>query len=202
MELCKLGGFMYTYQLQDSLYINLTNRCTNSCVFCIRKKPEGMGVDLWLNREPSGEDVINEIPNPDIYKEIVFCGYGEPTILLPQMLQICKYLKQYKTKIRLNTNGQGNLIWQENIVPELAKYIDAISISLNAKDMKQYNQLCLPENEEQSYDAVIDFATECQKYIPEVCLTVVDIISAYDIEVCRAFAKKLGTNFRVRHHII
>jgi TatD family-associated radical SAM protein len=161
-----------------------------------------MGVDLWLNREPTGEDVINEIPNPDLYKEVVFCGYGEPTILLPQMLQVCKYLKQYKTKIRLNTNGQGNLIWQENIVPELAKYVDAISISLNAKDMKQYNQLCLPENEEQSYDAVIDFAIECQKYIPEVCLTVVDIISAYDIEVCRAFAKKLETNFRVRHHII
>lgn len=192
---------MYTYQLQDSLYINLTNRCTNSCVFCIRKKPEGMGVDLWLDREPSSEDVINEIPNPNLYKEIVFCGYGEPTIRLPQLIQIGTYLQDYKTKVRLNTNGHGSLIWGKNIVPELAGLIDSVSISLNAKDVEQYNKLCKPENKEQSYDAIVDFISECKIHIPEVWITVVDIISAYDIEVCREIAKKLGTNFRVRHTI-
>lgn len=192
---------MYTYKLQDSLYINLTNKCTNNCVFCIRNKPEGIGIDLWLDREPSGEDVINEIPNPNLYKEIVFCGYGEPTIRLQQMLQICNYLKNYKTKIRLNTNGQGSLIWGRNIVPELAQYLDSISISLNAKDMEQYNKLCMPENIEQSYSSVIDFIIECKKYIPEVWVTILDMISAYDIEVCREIAHKIGTNFRVRHTI-
>jgi TatD DNase family protein len=160
-----------------------------------------MGVDLWLDREPSSEDVIDEIPNPDLYKEIVFCGYGEPTIRLPQLLQIGSYLKEYKTKVRLNTNGHGSLIWGKNIVPELAGCIDSISISLNAKDIKQYNELCKPENYEHSYDAILDFVRECKKYIPEVWITVVDIISAYDIEVCRGIAKKLGTNFRVRHTI-
>jgi TatD family-associated radical SAM protein len=192
---------MYTYQLQDSLYINLTNRCTNNCVFCIRKKPEAMGVDLWLDKEPSVEDVVYEIPNPSLYKEVVFCGYGEPTMRLPQLLQICKYLKANNAKVRLNTNGHGSLIWGKNIVPELTGYIDAVSISLNAIDIKQYNELCHPENEELCYSAVIDFAKECKKVIPEVCLSVVDMISAYDIEICKEIAQKLGTTFHLRHTI-
>lgn len=192
---------MYTYEMKGSLYINLTNRCTNNCVFCIRKKPEAMGIDLWLDKEPSGEEVINEIPNPSIYKEIVFCGFGEPTLRLPQMLQICAYLKDHNVKVRLNTNGQGSLYWGKNIVPELAQYIDSVSISLNAKDAESYNRICQPEDKEQSYNAVIDFVRECKKYIPEVCLTVVDVISAYDIEICREIARKFGTNFRIRHNI-
>ena len=192
---------MYTYQLGDSLYINLTNSCTNNCVFCIRKKAEGIGVDLWLDREPSGEDVVHDIKDPARYKEIVFCGYGEPTMRLPQLLQICKYLKEHNVKIRLNTNGHGNLIWGRNIVPELAEYIDSVSISLNAKDAEQYNKLCAPENELRSYDAVIDFAKECKRCIPEVSMTVVDTLSAYDIELCRKIAQNIGTGFRVRHTI-
>ncbi|MDF2840342.1 MAG: Radical domain protein [Clostridia bacterium] len=192
---------MYTYQLHDALYINLTNQCTNNCVFCIRKKPEAMGVNLWLDKEPSGEDVIYEIPDPNRYKEIVFCGYGEPTLRLPQLLQISKYLKEHGGKIRLNTNGHGSLIWGRNIVPELAEYIEAVSISLNAKDKNQYNHLCQPENETLCYDAVIDFAKECKKYIPEVSLSVVDLISAYDIEICKEISKNLGTTFKVRHTI-
>lgn len=192
---------MYTYQLQDSLYINLTNSCTNNCVFCIRKKPEGIGVDLWLDKEPSGEEIIEEIKDPNLYKEIVFCGYGEPTMRLPQLLQVCRYLKDYDVNIRLNTNGQGNLIWGRNIVPELAEFISSVSISLNAKDMEQYNTLCSPEDKQRSYAAMIDFTKECTQYIPEVCLTVVDVISAYDIELCRKIAHQMGTRFRVRHTI-
>ena len=192
---------MYTYELGDALYINLTNKCTNNCVFCIRKKAEGIGVDLWLDREPSGEDVIHDIKDPAKYEEIVFCGYGEPTMRLPQLLQVCKYLKEHNAKIRLNTNGQGNLIWGRNIVPELAEFIDSVSISLNAKDADQYHKLCAPENRLESYDAVIDFAKECRRCIPEVSLTVVDMLSAYDIELCRRIAQNIGTNFRVRHTI-
>lgn len=191
---------MITYQLQNSLYINLTNRCTNDCTFCIRRVPEGMGTDLWLDKEPSAEDVINDIPKPDIYDEIVFCGYGEPTLRLPQMLQICQYLKSFDVKLRLNTNGQGSLIWGKDIVPYLAEYIDGVSISLNAKDMEQYNLLCNPEDPIRSYEAMLDFASQCKKVIPAVWLTVVDVISAYDIEQCKAIAEGLGIDFRVRHY--
>lgn len=192
---------MYTYKLADSLYINLTNRCTNNCVFCIRKKPEGMGIDLWLDKEPSPQEVINEIPHPNIYKEIVFCGYGEPTLRLPQLIAVSKYLKEHEAKVRVNTNGHGNMIWSENIVPQLEGIVDAISISLNAKDIEQYNRLCQPENKEHAYESVINFARECKKVIPEVTLTVLDLISAYDIEICRDIANQLGTNFRVRHTV-
>jgi TatD family-associated radical SAM protein len=191
---------MITYQLQNSLYINLTNRCTNDCIFCIRRVPEGMGTDLWLDREPSAEDVISEILKPDAYDEIVFCGYGEPTLRLPQMLQICQYLKSFDVKLRLNTNGQGSLIWGRDIVPHLAEYMDAVSISLNAKDMEQYNLLCRPEDPVQSYEAILEFALRCKKAIPQVWLTVVDIISAYDIVRCKAMAEELGVDFRVRHY--
>lgn len=190
---------MYTYKLGDSLYINLTNMCTNNCTFCIRNKQEGLGFNLWLEREPSALDVINEISNPNIYKEIVFCGYGEPTMRLSRIIQISRYLKDFNVPIRLNTNGQGNLIWGKNIVPELAGIIDAVSISLNAKDSKQYQELCMPDAGEQAYSAILEFALECKGYIPEVTFTVVDVLSAYDIELCRDIAKKNGIGFRVRH---
>lgn len=192
---------MYTYQLQNTLYINLTNQCSNNCIFCIRKKTGAMGIDLWLDKEPTGEDIISEIPNPSLFKEVVFCGFGEPIMRLPQLLQISKYLKEHNARVRLNTNGHGNLIWGRNIVPELSAFIDAVSISLNAKDATQYNALCQPDNKELCYAAVLDFAQECTKYIPEVCLSVVDLISAYDIEKCREVAEKLGTTFKLRHTI-
>ena len=191
---------MYTYQLGDSLYINLTNRCTNNCVFCIRNKPEGFGPDLWLDKEPTFEDVITEIKDPSKFQEIVFCGYGEPTIRLPQMLQICQYLKDKHATVRLNTNGQGSLIWGKNIAPELNHLVDSVSISLNAKSQEEYNRLCMPDDTAHSFEAVIAFAEQCKQYIPEVCLTVVYVISGYEIEQCRAIAAKLGVNFRVRRH--
>lgn len=189
---------MYTYKLGDSLYINLTNLCTNNCVFCIRNKQEGLGINLWLDREPSALDVINEISNPDSYKEIVFCGYGEPTMRLSQILQICRYLRDFNVPIRLDTNGQGNLIWGKNIVQEFAGLIDTVSISLNAKDSEQYQKLCNPDAGEFAYPAILEFAEECKKHIPKVVFTVVDVVSAYDIELCRRIAEELGVGFRVR----
>lgn len=191
---------MYTYILDESLYINLTNRCTNSCSFCIRKKTDAMGVDLWLQKEPHAEDVIHEIPDPLKYKEIVFCGYGEPTIRLPQLLQICKYLKSQHAKVRLNTNGHGSLIWGRDITPELEGHIDVVSISLNAKDAKQYTKLCQPIYGEDAFMAVLDFARNCKKYVPEIWLSVVDVISGYEMELCRDIAKELDVNFRIRRY--
>lgn len=191
---------MITYEINDALYINLTNRCANNCIFCIRNHPEGLGVDLWLQKEPDISEIIADIKNPDKYREIVFCGYGEPLERPAEVIEICRYLKGKGARIRINTNGQANLIWKRNIVPELEGLADSISISLNAKNAGDYVRLCRPEYGEAAYEAVLDFARECIKYIPEVWMTAVDIISAHDIELCRGIARGIGARFRVRHY--
>lgn len=191
---------MITYEINNALYLNLTNRCSNNCSFCVRNHPEGIGFDLWLRKEPSLEEIIEDIKNPERYSEVVFCGYGEPLERLREVIEICKYLKRKGVKTRINTNGQANLIWKRNIVPELEGLVDSISISLNAKNAGDYVKLCRPESGEAAYAAVLDFAKECVKYIPEVWLTVVDVISAYDIELCRSIACTMGAQFRVRHY--
>jgi TatD family-associated radical SAM protein len=191
---------MITYEIRDALYINLTNRCTNNCSFCIRKHPEGMGVDLWLRSEPPIEEILADLETPKAYSEVVFCGFGEPLERLKEVIEVCRYLKKKGAQVRINTNGQANLIWGRNIVPELAGLVDSISISLNAANAKDYVQICKPEHGEAAYSAVLEFAQECVKYIPEVCLTVVDVISARDIELCRSIACTMGAEFRVRHY--
>jgi len=189
-----------TYEINDALYINLTNRCANNCCFCVRNHPEGSGFDLWLHKEPSIEEIIGDIKNPEKYSEVVFCGFGEPLERLREVIEICRYLREKGVRIRINTNGQANLIWKRNIVPELSGLVDSVSISLNAKNAEDYVELCRPDNGGTAYEAVLDFAKECIKYIPEVWLTVVDVISAHDIEICRKIAQNIGASFRVRHY--
>lgn len=191
---------MITYQINDALYINLTNRCTNNCWFCIRNHPESMGFDLWLDKEPSLEEIFADMKDLDIYSEVVFCGYGEPLERLREVIEICRYLKEKGVRTRINTNGQANLIWKSNIVPELSGLVDSISISLNAKNAKDYMKLCRPEHGEEAYEAILDFAKEAIQCIPEVWFTVVDVISAHDIEICRGIADSIGVRFRVRHY--
>lgn len=191
---------MITYEIKDALYINLTNRCANSCSFCVRNQPEGIGFDLWLRKEPSLEEILGDIKDPENYSEVVFCGYGEPLERLMEVIEICRQLKKKGVKIRLNTNGQANLIWKRNVLPELEGLVDSVSISLNAKNAEDYVKLCSPEYGEEAYKAVLEFTKECVKYIPEVCLTVVDVISAHDIELCRSIACSMGAQFKVRHY--
>lgn len=191
---------MITYEINDALYINITNRCANNCSFCIRNHPDSFGFDLWLSKEPSIEEIMGNIKNSEKYSEVVFCGFGEPLERFREVIEICRYLKQKDIRTRVNTNGQANLIWKKNIVPELCGLVDSISISLNAKNAGDYVKLCRPDNGEAAYEAVLDFAKECVKHIPEVWLTVVDVISAYDIEICRGIALGIGANFRVRHY--
>lgn len=191
---------MITYMLKDALYINLTNRCPNNCSFCIRNHPEGLGYNLWLQKEPSVEEIIEDIKGHENYSEVVFCGYGEPLIRFREVIEVAKYLKSRGVRVRVNTNGQANLIWGRDIVPELHGLVDAISISLNAADRKEYARLCSPDYGEEAFDAVLEFAGACVQHIPEVWLTVVDIISAHEIEVCRVIADEIGAKFRVRHY--
>ena len=71
----------YVYEYGSGLYINLTNRCNNNCAFCLRHTNQGVGRHrLWLEHEPTAEQVIEKMQNLSAYEEVVFCGFGEPTL--------------------------------------------------------------------------------------------------------------------------
>ena len=190
-----------TYQLGSKLYINLTNRCTNDCKFCVRQFKDGLaGYKLWLEEEPTVEEVIEDIEDPTNYQEIVFCGFGEPLIRLDAVIEISTWLKENYPEVivRINTNGLANLIHQQNVLLELEGLIDVISISLNASDTETYQEVSRSTFGEKSFIVVIDFIKEAKKYIPEVKVSVVDY-EGVDIEACKDLAKELGVEIKVRH---
>lgn len=187
------------YQIGNSLYLNITNRCTSKCRFCIRYKTKLFNNkhELWLKKEPAAKEIIEAIGDPAKYKEVVFCGYGEPLVRLDTVKEISKWLKDKGAAVRIDTNGHGNLIHKRNIVPELKGLVDSISISLNAQNKKLYNEICRPDFGEDAFDAIIEFARECKKYIPKVELTVVGI-PEIDVKEAKKIADDLGVSFRVR----
>ncbi len=187
------------YKIRDSLYLNITNRCSNACSFCVRFHTDYVkGHNLRLNHEPTLEELKEAIGEPGNYKEVVFCGYGEPTIRLDLLKSLSAWIKQKGGRVRLNTNGHGNLIHKRNILPELKGLVDSISISLDAQDEKTYNRICKPLYED-AFRAVVEFIKESTRYIPEVTVTVVDLPKV-DIERCREIAESSGARFRVRHY--
>lgn len=191
------------YQVRDSLYLNITNRCTNQCPFCIRYKKREFDQKylLWLEKEPSTEEIMAAIGDPTKYKQIVFCGYGEPTIRLEVLKEVSRKLKAdsraRNTGIRIDTNGTANLFWGKNILPELKGLIDFISVSLNAENAEVYDKLCHSVYGRAAYPAIVEFIREAKKYIPEVEASVVDLPTV-DKEKARAIAADLGVKFRVR----
>jgi len=191
------GGISYV--IRHSLYLNLTNRCTNSCTFCQRNEfPYVMGHHLKLDREPNLREVLLEVKDADRYEEVVFCGYGEPLLRLELVKEVAKELKGRGIKVRLNTNGLGNLIHGRNILPELAGLIDVLSVSLNAEDAEKYQQLCRPPWGKESYGAIKAFIREAKQYIPRVIATIVDH-PAVDVQKCRQVVEQeLGVTFRLR----
>jgi TatD DNase family protein len=191
-----MGEVVYT--IGDNLYINLTNRCSCKCSFCIRfVTPVLAGYDLTLEEEPSVEQILESIPDPSIYTEIVFCGYGEPTMRLQELLEIAGKLKGRGASIRLNTNGHGSLINGRNIVPELINRIDALSVSLNAANARDYVDLCNPQAGEDAFHATVDFILEALKNGLPVTATAVDI-PGLDIDKVETLAKSLGAKWRLR----
>ena len=186
-----------TYRIRDSLYLNVTSRCTNSCGFCVRFNTNYVkGHNLTLDQEPSAEELIKAIGEPRKYKEIVFCGLGEPMLRLDVVKEVSAWVKQKGGRVRINTNGHGNLIHKRNIIPELSGIVDSLSISLDAEDAVRYEQVCKPAFRD-AFNGVISFIKEAKKIIPEVTATVV-AIPEIDIDKCRALAKELGVEFRVR----
>ena len=190
-----------TYKIRNSLYLNITNRCTNECYFCARTTdPWVQGYNLRLEDEPLSEDILKEIGDPKRYDEIVFCGYGEPTLRLNVIEEVSKKVKEMGGKIRLNTNGHGNLINKRNILPELKGLVDTISVSIDAEDSEKYNKICHPVFKNGTYEAVKEFIMEAKKYISEVIATIVDVPEV-DEEKCKEIAEKeLGVKFRERRY--
>lgn len=193
----ELSDGVIAYKIRDNLYLNITNNCTNECSFCVRFHTDYVkGHNLRLKNEPAERDLIKAISNPSDYKEIVFCGYGEPLLRLDVVKKVALWIKENKGFVRINTNGQGNLIHKRNILPELKGLVDSISISLNAQDEETYNRLCMPAFKG-AYKEIINFIREAKKYIPKVQITVIDL-EGVDIERCRGIAEELGVSFKVR----
>ena len=203
------------YLLDGKIYINLTNRCTNDCIFCLRKdKDDVVGQTLWLDNENStAKDVIeqfelkkNELVNVHHapFAEVIFCGYGEPMLKFDVLKQVAEYIKkQYpKTKIRVNTNGHANYVYKKNIVPECKGLIDEFSVSLNGATKEEYNELSQPKFD-QAYEEVKKFIKACSD---ENISVVASIVEGYkgkhlDLNKCEKMANELGAKFRVREWI-
>ena len=197
------------YKVKNGLYINLTNRCPCSCKFCIRTNGEGAyGSDpLWLEREPTRQEVVDaiEAANPPSYSEIVFCGYGEPTERLDDLVEIAQYLKSKYSSlpIRLNTNGLSDLIAGEPTAQRFKGVIDTISISLNASTAEAYCEMCRPSFGLESYDAMLRFTSQVREFVPEVVMSIVATAATSENEIaaCRDICDKFGVSLRVRTYI-
>ena len=189
------------YRLGNALYLNVTNRCTARCVFCPRQDDfQYREQSLLLSREPSAAELITAVGDPAQWDEIVFCGYGEPTVRLGVVRHVAKRLRRGGARrLRLNTNGHGNLMHKRDIVPELAECFDAISISLNSADPEQYAGLMgLRRGGQRYFDAVVDFARGAHAAMRDVTVTVV-AVPDIDIDRARQFvAKEIGARFRAR----
>jgi TatD DNase family protein len=193
------------YQYQDALYLNITPRCPTACAFCIKFSWDYQyrGYNLLLKKDPSVQQVLDAIDDPTRYSEIVFCGYGESTYRLEAMREISLALKKRGAKkIRLNTIGLGNLIQKRDIVPDLAKFLEVISISLNTMDPEEWVKIHrpLPEFKEKGFEGVLDFIRKCAQQIPQTWVTAVQRPGVC-LEAFEGFVKQLGANVRFRPYL-
>lgn len=200
LPLCKTPRI--AYKIRQSLYLNLTNRCSSNCYFCPRIASGSgyvAGHYLLLKTEPSADQILSAIDVESDYDEIVFCGLGEPTIRLRELLQIAEILKARGHRIRLNTNGHGSLINKTDLPSRLAGLMDKISVSLNAQDAQTYLEICKPDYGENAYKAMIEFIRGCRSQGISTVATVVDVPEV-DLEACRRLTAELGTEFRIRKY--
>ena len=188
-----------------NIYVNMTNKCPCNCVFCLRYTKELMESNtLWLKEgEPSVDEVIEMFDKYDlsVINEIVFCGYGEP---LERLYDVCEVIDRLKEKypdlkVRVNTIGLANLIYEKDITPELKGRVNTVSISLNSPDAQEFLEITRSRFGIQSYEALKEFAVLAKKYVPNVVMTVVEkVMSEEKIEQCRKICEDLGVELRVR----
>ena len=193
-----------TYPVKNGIYINMTNRCPCSCTFCLRQNADSVyGSDpLWLDREPTVSEVCADLDKWALenYDEVVFCGYGEPTERLDDLLEVAKYIKSKSDiKIRINTNGLADLIYGEPVAHRLKGIIDTVSVSLNATNKEDYQNVVRSKFGIESFDAMLNFTKDCTKYVPNVIMTVVDVVtSKEEQELSKKICESLGATLRVR----
>ena len=197
-----------TYVVDGSLYVNMTNKCSNRCEFCIRNNGDGAyGSDsLWLEREPTLEEVMDSVfsRNLEEYPELIFCGYGEPTYRLEDAVAVAKAVKEKnpEMKVRINTNGHSDLILGKDTAPMYEGAFDVVSISLNTPSPSRYQEICHSIFGEESHTALITFAERVKQYVPKVILSVVkETLTAEEIEQCKTIAENAGVTLRIRDYI-
>lgn len=193
------------YEVHNGLYVNMTNKCPCACTFCLRQSMDTVGNSgsLWLDREPTVDEVKTEFYKFDMnkYSEVVFCGFGEPTERLDDILEICSYIKEkyHNIPIRINTNGMADLINRRNTAPDFEGKIDTVSISLNTPDKERFFELTRCKFGIDSFDAMLKFAGEVKKYVKQVILTTVETTITKEEEArCREICDKLGVTYRIR----
>jgi TatD family-associated radical SAM protein len=195
----------YAYR-PESLYLNVTNRCSNNCTFCVRRGGNFTlaGFDLRLTEEPTADQLLAAIAEQESehggpFEEVVFCGFGEPTYRLELIGEVGRAQRRAGTRVRLNTNGQAALIAGRDPWPTLTDALDGVSISLNAPDQASYLALCQPQHVEAAYDALVTFAQRAAERLDEVVLTVVGwTLDDEAAQRCEQRAKSLGVGFRIR----
>ncbi len=196
-----MADIVYTYR--NKVYFNLTNRCTCRCIFCIRDGHETVGeaTGMWHDHNPTWEEIKTELDAFDFtpYPEATFCGYGEPTCSYDNLIRTAKYMKEIypNIKLRLNTNGLGELYNKKPIAEEMSKYIDTVSISLNAPNGKRYQEVTNPCFAD-SFDDMLAFAKKAGDLFESTVFTVVDVISAEEIEASQKLADEMNIPLRVR----
>lgn len=191
----------YTYLMRNSLYVNITNRCNAACIFCDREGEavlNGYNLKMKKGEEPSAEEFIAEIGDPTRYREVVFCGYGEPTIRWDVVKEISKYVKSKGGRTRLNTNGHANVINKKDITPEMEGIIDSVSVSLNALDENEYSRLVGVEKE--MFGEMLGFTKKARQFVPEVVLTIVAEQNIDAAEARKLAEEKVGVKFREREY--
>lgn len=187
------------YTIGNSLYINLTDRCTLACEFCpkIQGSMDVHEYNLLLSHRHPAEEYIDQIGDPSRYDEVVFCGFGEPTLRIKDLLKIAGYCQEAGARVRVNTDGLGNLANKRNILPEMAKCVDALSVSMNAQNESVYDKHCVPALKG-SFESMLDFLRLAPQYIPDTTATAIDGLEGVDIVACEAKAKELQVKFRRR----
>jgi TatD DNase family protein len=195
------------YWIDNKLYLNITNQCSNCCFFCLKRYKRGIsGFNLKLSEEPSIAQItgeLGEVLNMRSWDEAIFCGFGEPTERLDVLLEVARYIKKHygrPLKIRVNTNGHGYVRNRgKDVAAELkVAGVDKVSVSLNAGDRETYMEICRPTFAD-AYEAVIDFIRKAKPTL-EVEATAVRMPEV-DIAKAKAVADGLGVKFRVREYI-
>ena len=188
------------YRIRDSLYLNITNRCSNRCAFCPKFDDFTVkGHFLRLDHEPDAAEVLAAVREHSGYDEVVFCGYGEPLLRLDLVKEVAAELKREGQRIRINTDGQANLAHGRNILPELTGIVDCVSVSLNAADAATYARLCNTPFGAEGFRGVCDFLLEAKRHIPAVVASAVTA-PGLDMAAIRSLAEALGVLFREREY--